>query len=210
VARPLRAQGFGQHREKLRLTDGFGERDRETALAEDGLTLVHTHRGQHHHREVRQCGDRSNLVRQLEAVHARHLEVEQRQVERAASHVGGPQHGEGGRPIGGGAGVHAPAAKLPFEDQPIRLVVIHDQGAGAGQRRARGRHRQGHGLRAFQRNDEPEGAAPPWLAVHPDLAAHQAHELARDGEPETGTAVAARGGAVGLGERLEQPRTGFV
>ena len=61
------------------------------------------------------------------------------------------------------------------------------------------------GVAASQRDLEPEGAAAARLAVHPDLSAHRLDQPARDGEPETGTAVAAGRRRVGLGERLEQP-----
>src|SRR5262249_2347370 len=49
-----------------------------------------------------------------------------------------------------------------------------------------------------------ENRALPRLARHRHVAAHHARELARDGKAEPGAAVAPRGGAVGLGEFLEQ------
>ena len=47
------------------------------------------------------------------------------------------------------------------------------------------------------------------LAVHPDLAAHQLHEPPADREPEPGAAELPRGRAIGLAERLEEPRAGL-
>ncbi len=68
-------------------------------------------------------------------------------------------------------------------------------GLGRGARRRARRQRQG----------EPERAALALDALHADLPAHQLHELLGDGQPEPGAAVLARGGVVGLGERLEDP-----
>ena len=48
-----------------------------------------------------------------------------------------------------------------------------------------------------------EGAALADFALHPEAAAHQSHELRRDGEAQPGAAIRARRGAVGLRERLE-------
>src|SRR5439155_2253887 len=50
---------------------------------------------------------------------------------------------------------------------------------------------------------EGEGAALTGLAPHVDLAAEEAGDLARNGEPEPGSAVLAARGPVGLLERLE-------
>jgi hypothetical protein len=44
------------------------------------------------------------------------------------------------------------------------------------------------------------------FARHGYVAAHHARELARDGEPQPGAAVAARGQGIGLGEILKQFR----
>src|SRR5262249_19790190 len=47
------------------------------------------------------------------------------------------------------------------------------------------------------------------LAGHGHVAAHHARELARDGKPKPGAAVAARGEGIGLGEILEKFRLLF-
>jgi len=52
--------------------------------------------------------------------------------------------------------------------------------------------------------DEPEGAALALLAVHPDLAAHQFHELLADGEAEAGPSESPRRRRIGLAEPLEE------
>ena len=46
----------------------------------------------------------------------------------------------------------------------------------------------------------------PGLALDADVAAHHLAEAAADDEAEAGPAVAPRGGGVGLGEGLEEPR----
>ena len=67
-----------------------------------------------------------------------------------------------------------------------------------------------------EQNGEAEGRAAARLAGDRELAAHAGDETARDGEPEPGSLVAARGGSVDLLELLEDavepvgrdPRTG--
>ncbi len=84
-------------------------------------------------------------------------------------------------------------------------VVIHDQHAEL---------RQFFGnqfARTFRLADsEPDGeeerAADARLAFQPDASAHQLDQPPADGEAEARAAVLARGGHVGLGERLEQLR----
>ena len=48
-----------------------------------------------------------------------------------------------------------------------------------------------------------EFAALPLAALYPDPAAHQLDQIRGDGQTQTGTAVAARAGSVGLHERIE-------
>ncbi len=57
-----------------------------------------------------------------------------------------------------------------------------------------------------QRHLHAEGAALALDAVDRDRATHQGHQLAADRQAQAGTAVAARGGGVGLLELLEQAR----
>ncbi len=53
---------------------------------------------------------------------------------------------------------------------------------------------------------EVERAADARFAFEPDASAHQLDQPAADGEAQAGAAVLARGGHVGLRERLEQFR----
>ena len=82
-------------------------------------------------------------------------------------------------------------------------------GTGAARVEAR-RHRLGRRLGGGGRDPEPEGAAEPRHAVHGDLAAHQLHQLARDGEPEPGAAALPGDRGVDLGEALEEPALGLL
>ena len=56
----------------------------------------------------------------------------------------------------------------------------------------------------YHRNGEPEGGAVAGGADDADVALHDLHETATDGQPEPGAAEAAGRGAVGLGEALEE------
>ena len=52
---------------------------------------------------------------------------------------------------------------------------------------------------------EPEGRAPPRLALEADLAAHEMHQLAANCQPQARAAEAPARRSVALGERLEEP-----
>ena len=70
------------------------------------------------------------------------------------------------------------------------------------------RRSMGLGIRMAvgQQQVHMEGAAQPRAAFHADVAPHQAHQLAGDGQPQAAAAIAACGGGVGLLELLEEPR----
>ena len=94
-------------------------------------------------------------------------------------------------------------------------VVLRQQDARAGSAagqlggdsaRRHGRRLQRRGLPTPQPCREPEAAAFARLARGAGLAAHQARQTAGDRQAESGSAILARGGVVGLLERLEQPR----
>ena len=112
--------------------------------------------------------------------------------------------------LGAVAGVRRRACPTPraacAQDHAVGRVVVDDQHAQrrrsgrAGARRPR--RRAGARSGAVNQNVLPCAGR----ALDADLAAHQLDELLRDGQAEPGAAVAARGRAVGLGERLEQPR----
>ncbi len=84
-------------------------------------------------------------------------------------------------------------------------IVVHDQHAEPREllRNDPSRARR----RAHAEPDREEERGPDaGLALEPDAAAHQLDQPAADRQPEAGAAVLARGGHVGLRERLEQLR----
>ena len=99
----------------------------------------------------------------------------------------------------------ATALKRLLQDLARGGVVVHDQHAELGEL-------LGNDLaRARRRADaEPDGeverAADARFALEPDAPAHQLDQPAADREAEARAAVLARGGHVGLRERLEQLR----
>ena len=57
---------------------------------------------------------------------------------------------------------------------------------------------------ALQRNNEPEAAAGPWVALRTNRAAHQFYQAAGDHQPQPGAAITARGRGVDLLEGVKQ------
>ena len=142
----------------------------------------------------------------VDAVHARHLPVEQQEVEgfaalarvveKAQTFFAGLRASDG----------ELPAFKQVAQDGERGRLVVDDERALEVQRRqpcgavciprlARGQA-EAHG--------EREGAAAPRLAGDGDAAAHQLDELAADRQPEAGAAEAPGDAGVDLAERLEQ------
>lgn len=97
--------------------------------------------------------------------------------------------------------------------QPQAAAQLGGQGgaqltASGHQHFGRGRQRdQGRRVLAFQTGGEgqgePEAGALAELAGGLDMAAHQLHQLAADGEAEPGASVFARSGGIELGKALE-------
>ena len=146
---------------------------------------------------------------QGEPVHPRHLHVEHGQLPGRARLRGQPQGAESGLAVLGTSRAQTPVGELLPQDGPVRLVVVHDEHAVAGQGDPR---HLGHGPRArrpFEPRREPERAALARHALHPDLAPHARHQLLGDGETETRASVAPRGGSVRLDEGLEEARLGL-
>ncbi len=112
---------------------------------------------------------------------------------------------QGVRGVAGGTGLHAQSG------EQVRQ--------GLGRRRARGHHAGtqpvcradgGEAFQHFEGKAHPEDAALPRGALHADVTAHEGGELMADGEAQAGAAVLAVGGAVHLGEGLEEPFLAFL
>ncbi len=87
------------------------------------------------------------------------------------------------------------------------LQALDQQGILADQQRARGGTRGRQVTGHFQqRNLEPEIGPVPRRGADPDAPVHQVDDALADRQPQSGAAVDAGGGRVGLAERLEQSR----
>ena len=200
LARPGRAHGV----QELRLPHRFGQAGVHLHV----LQLAHLadvpDGGQHHHQRVPVLRPLRDGGSHRAAVHLRHMVVEQHEVEgppRAASLV---ERRERLRPRSVVGARHLPAGELLLQNAAVDRIVVDHQDAQAAQiahRRCRGRRI----LVEHQRDGEPEGRSPAFLAAHPHRPAHQSHQLLRNREAQAGAAVFARSGAVHLGELLEQP-----
>ena len=99
---------------------------------------------------------------------------------------------------------HAPAREHLVEDAAIGGIVIDHEHAQALERFTADRARRGRGLvRRVEVGGEMKRAALADCALDPHPAVHQLHEPLRDRQTEAGAAIAARGGAVRLGEGLK-------
>ncbi len=119
------------------------------------------------------------------------------------------QRGERGGAVRSRAGAHLPATARGAGGSRDWSRCRRRRARAARRARSpapRRRSRFGVALRAAERHREEEARAAARLALDADLAAHQVDELLRDREAEAGAAEAARGRAVGLRERLEEPR----
>ena len=144
----------------------------------------------------------------LEAVHLRHLDVHEHDVEGAREH-----RGHRLPPVVHERGAMSLALEEAQHQRSVHEVVLGDEDIQRpqlrreierlppGRRGARQAERSSGGLR--EGRGERERGAGAGLALDPELAAHQRDELRRDRQPEPRPAVLPRGRAVGLRERLE-------
>ena len=158
-------------------------------------------RGDHHDRRQRTACLIAELLGGREAVHARHVHVEQDEIERAAAALG-IEHGvERGEAALDERRHHLPLLERLLKDSTVRDVVVGDEHQTAHELR-RDRRRRVFGA-DFDLNREMKCTAAVRLAVDPDTPAHHRDKTGRDREAEAGTAKAARRRAVGLAEGVE-------
>ena len=203
ATRRIRSRRVEQGREQVGLLDRLDERGADAQLAAAGQVVGLARRGEHDEDRPRQGRHLPHLPRQREAVHVRHVGVEQ-QERVGLARLGGPaQLGQGERAL---------STTVAFMSQPAstssrrRRFVAWSSTARtrspASDAIGRGTASGGgaaSGSRAVKVNVEPR----PGLAGDGDPAAHEFDELRRDGQAEAGAAEAARRRAVGLLERLE-------
>ena len=144
----------------------------------------------------------------LLAVQSGHSMVEQEQFVGVSAQRG--RHGfvDGGMAIADGGDGHLPAGEDGGQEFAIGGIVVGHQHAHVGEQRTVGgdgdtRRRGGGGMVESQLH--PEGRPRAIVAADTDAPAHEAHQLAGDGQAEPGTTMGAGGEAVELGEGLEDP-----
>ena len=213
--RALRAWPGGCHRQHAADdSEQVGTPDRLVQVAQDARLLagllvgVGVGGAEHHQPRARQRRLRLDLAGELKAVHARHVHVENRDLERAAALHRLRHQRERLSPAVDTAHLHPPALQLLLQDVAIGLVVVHHQHAHAVQ--CAGRAQRGRaGARHRQAQIDDETRAPARRALDADVSAHQAQQAAADRQPEAGAAVLARGRAVGLRKVFEDPGLRF-
>ena len=154
----------------------------------------------------------ADLRRHLEAIHPGHVNVGEH--DRVVAALPGLQALDA---VGGRIGGDAERQELAHQHLAIDGMVVDHQHRTAGRRWqghrrvALGRKRRQVdqrriGRRRHQVERDGEGRAGAGRALDRDVPAHELRQAADDRQAEASAAVASRGRAVGLGERLEEPR----
>ena len=146
---------------------------------------------------------RPDAPRQLDAVHARHMPIQQQQAVRVP--LGHRIAHRGQRLLARMhlLGLQAQRLQHVAQHRGGGVVVVHHQHppplqCGGAKRALRRR------LAQVERHRGPEARALARLAFCPHIPAHQQGQLAADGQAQASAAIAARSRAVGLLEALEQ------
>ena len=181
----------------------------------DGLFVLHRVGGHGDDREFVKPAPAANFACRGKAVHDRHLDVHQYQIEGVRA--GFPQDVERFLAVGSGARGDADDGQQRFDDFAVERLVIHHQYLHIPVA-----HRQ-HGLvggvcglRQIDGSAQPqpdpdaEGGADALLAGDADIAAHHFCQTPGQRQPEAGAAELAAHGDIGLGEGLEQAGEAFL
>ncbi len=172
-----------------------------------GAVAALAERGQQHEPHGLEPGVALDLAGERQPVHAGHLHVEDREVERAAGARRLAQLVERARARSRPSLTRMPQCRSCCF-RISRFVALSS--TTSTRRPARGAPaaraaRLDPGL-PRERHVTRKVLPRPGALVEPDLAAHQRHQALRDREPQPRPAVAPAGGAVGLDEGLEQAR----
>ena len=166
---------------------------------------VHGVGGEADHRHLETGG--ADPFGRLEAVHARHLQVHQHDVEGRRQRLGhrclavaGHRHAM--------AGGFQRVAQVDLVDLGV-LGQQHRESAAGGLAVDGTQLRHGFLAGNAERHAEAEGAAMPLLAVDPDRAVHQFAQARADRQPEAGAAELAPDLDVALGECFEDRSLSF-
>jgi hypothetical protein len=190
---------------ELLLADGFEEEGADACGAEESAVVLGSSPGGE---EEAGGGERLivfDLAGQGDAVHIIHLHIENGEGKGLAGLGGLAQAEERVSGCGDRGGFHAQERDLLGEQGAVGLVMISDEDGGAGELGADG-GRGGVGMwgEFFETGGEPERGSLADGAFDADLAAHHFDDLFGDGEAESGAAVLAGGGSIGLGECVEE------
>ena len=144
------------------------------------------------------------MLDQRVAVHVGHMHVDQCQGKGLAG-AGGSKHGvQSGRTARHQGRPQLPLVQRFLQDAAVGGVVVDHQHLHAIHRlRLRQHRREGRAARQSEARGEMEGAAFAELAFHPDAPVHGFHQPAGDRQSQARAAEAARGRAIGLGERIK-------
>ena len=163
----------------------------------------------HNHRNIHAQGA-ADFLGGGDAVQHRHLHVHQHQVPVA----GRLQNAiDGDAPVFGNVHLQTGRTQQFAGYQLVEVIVFHQQHARTGNRRQLLRPNLGcrcpfgaAGAAAAlgKRRAEPKGGAAAELRLDAHATVHQAGQVFADGQAQTGAAVLAGGGAVGLLKALEQ------
>ena len=191
-------------RAQLGLANRFRQRAVDVQLAASREVARPSRRRQHDDGRRARAGSCLMLLDQHEAVHGRHLAIDEQQRHRL----------RGRAPTG--SPVQTARPERPSRPSPIRSaslpgcggssVVVHDQRAQTTSAAMPAGGSSGVPLGRLQQRREVERAAVSLLALDPDAAAHQLDQALRDRQAEAGAAVLPGRRAVGLGELLEDQR----
>ena len=181
---------------KMRLPDRLAQERLEQAFL--GADLAPAERAEQDKRQTRPLlADRAG---ERDAVHFRHVHVEDRQVERTALVEPAQRFVRRRRR----ARRHTPLGRLQVQHAAVGGVVVDDEQALALERRLRADElapTRGGQLADRRHDRERErGAQARPGALHPDPPAHHLAQPLADGQPQAGPAVLAGGRGVGLRE----------
>ena len=194
-----------EHFVKLSGLDRLGQATGERRAGELRLIGTNAHRSEQDQGHRFDAGQLADFAREHDAIHARHLHVQNRQVEafRRRAAIPGPA-----RPLWAPRGIMPHLRGLHGQNAAVGRVVVHDQQAQIGQLRLAVLPARTAALSGAACSGRVKWKVEPFCghAFDPHFAAHQFDQPLADGEAEAGAAVMARGRSIGLAEGFEQAR----
>ena len=134
--RPSAERAFDRG-EQIGRVDRLGQIGRDAELGAARLIAVFARRGQHHHRGAGERGVGGDGLGDGETVHARHVRVEQDEVERPVVRTAAVIASTAARPLLDQRRRHPPAGDLLGQDAAVDGVVVDDQDVEVRGRRPR-------------------------------------------------------------------------